>query len=58
MSKCKYYRESEIETYSPECCKGDFDIHPIDIEGDFCQMCGRKIKFKEFKAPPWGFYDE
>ena len=42
--------ESKLETYTPECCIEDGDsandIHPQDIEGDFCQFCGGKIKKK------------
>lgn len=59
MSKCKYYRESKNETYQPECCEEDggvhTDVHPADIEGEYCQMCGRKIKFKEFQKAPWAW---
>lgn len=52
MTTCKYYQESPICTYSPECCieKDGFvsnDIHPEDIEGDYCQFCGNKIQILE-----------
>ena len=53
MKKCKYYRESPIEQYTPECTGKDDAVHPQDIEGDYCQHCGRKIKFKEFTALPF-----
>lgn len=51
--KCKYYRESEIEMYTPECT-GQYDaVHPHDVEkGDYCQSCGKKIKLKEFTSVP------
>lgn len=50
--KCKYYREDEIEQYTPECAGDSTGVHPSDIEGDYCQFCGRKIKFKEFTTVP------
>lgn len=46
--KCKYYRESPIEQYTPECTGFYTSVHPDDIEGDFCPYCGRKIKLKEY----------
>jgi len=52
MSKCKYYRESEIEQYTPECTGVEYSIHPADIFGDYCQLCGKKIKFKELTKIP------
>lgn len=55
--KCNYYRESEIFKYTPDCCV-EFDssfgkklpinsVHETDIEGKFCQFCGREIELKE-----------
>lgn len=56
MPKCKYYRESQIEAYIPECCVEDGvafnDVHPDDIEGSYCQFCGGHIKLKEYKRHP------
>ena len=52
MAKCKYYRESTDETYSREC-DGD-SIHPSDAEDyKYCPNCGKKVKLKEYTAPPW-----
>ena len=50
--KCKYYRESEIEQYTTECCGNSNSVHEYDIEGKYCQFCSRKIKFKEFTKIP------
>lgn len=50
--KCKYYRESIIETYVPECTGVANDVHPQDIDGENCQHCGKKIKFKEYTSVP------
>lgn len=52
MSKCKYYRESDIEKYVPECCieYGEITntVHPYDAdEWTFCPFCGDKIKIKD-----------
>lgn len=52
MAKCKYYRESDIEQYTPSCCidsdnEPTDSMHPEDIHGAYCPFCGRKIKFKE-----------
>lgn len=52
MSKCKYYRESSMEQYVPECCIEDDEIidnaHPYDVEDwKYCPFCGRKIKLKD-----------
>jgi hypothetical protein len=58
MIKCKYYRASEIEMYTPECSDffedgfAFYHVHPSDIEGKYCQFCGGKIKFKEFTEHP------
>lgn len=56
MSHCTYYRESEMSTYIPECCVEDGfafnDVHPMDIEGKYCQHCGGKIKYKEYTRHP------
>jgi len=55
--KCKYYRESKIEQFTPSCSRVEggcavLAVHPEDIDGDFCQYCGGKIKFKEGVAHP------
>ena len=50
--KCKYYREDEITQYTPECTGNTTGVHPQDIKGDYCQYCGKKIKFKEWTTVP------
>lgn len=50
--KCKYYRRSENFTYIPECTGDSNDVHPESLDGDFCEFCGRKIKFKENTEVP------
>jgi hypothetical protein len=62
VSKCKYYRESVFLQFTPECASfesgyADLAVHDENIEGDFCQFCGKKIKFKENKPHPMQ-YDE
>lgn len=52
MAKCNYYRESPIEQYTPECTGEGEAVHPDDINGDYCQFCGKKIKFKEYTEVP------
>jgi hypothetical protein len=52
MQKCKYYSESAIEMYTPECTGDDWAVHPTDIDGDYCQFCGKKIKFKDNTKVP------
>ena len=51
--KCKYYRESPNEQYTPTCTGTSWSVHPEDIEGDFCQFCGGKIKLKEYTPIPY-----
>jgi len=48
--KCKYYREDERTQYVTTC--GREAVHEADIEGEYCQFCGNKIKFKEFTKIP------
>jgi len=50
--KCKYYRESPIETYTPECVGDSQSVHPDDTDTPRCQFCGRKIKLKEYTSVP------
>lgn len=50
--KCRYFRESEIEQYTPECTGTSNSVHPEDILGDYCQFCGKKIKLREGVPPP------
>lgn len=52
MSTCKYYRESEIYQYTPECTGQGRSVHPSDIEGNYCQFCGDKIDYKEDTEVP------
>lgn len=57
MSKCKYYREYEGDSYTPSCTGDTNSMHPEDILGEYCQFCGDKIKFKEFTKVPWELED-
>jgi hypothetical protein len=50
--KCRYYAENQLVTYTPACTGDSNDVHPESIEGDFCQFCGRKIKFMDGVTPP------
>lgn len=52
MRSCKYYRESVIEMYVPECEGVRESVHEADIEGDYCQFCGARIIFKENTPAP------
>lgn len=45
--KCKYYCESELETYTPECTGVYNYVHPDDVD-EHCRFCGKKIKLKEY----------
>ena len=51
--KCKYYRESDMEQYTPTCTGDGWSMHPADIYGDYCQFCGNKIKYKEHTPVPY-----
>ncbi len=51
--ECKYYRESPILQYTTSCEGEDSSVHEDDIEGDFCQFCGRKIKYMEYTEYPY-----
>lgn len=61
MSKCKYYREAENETFIPSCGVEngvvEIDVHPEDaMEWVYCPFCGGKIKPKNHKRHPGLFY--
>ncbi len=52
-NKCKYYRESPIEQWTPSCTGPNDAVHSYDVEkGDYCQMCGGKVKFKDYTRMP------
>lgn len=50
--ECNYYRTSPITQYQTECCGKLSAVHPSDILGEYCQYCGRKIKFNEYTKFP------
>lgn len=57
MAKCKYYRMTDLETYTPDCGVefGDvsYDVHPYDaVDYKYCPHCGRKVKLVEGKDHP------
>ena len=54
MSECIYFRPDTNCTWTPTCCVdsdgfAENDMHPQEIEGDFCQFCGGEIKFEEYR---------
>lgn len=48
---CKYYAEDNITLFEPKCREIWASIHPDDVEGEFCQFCGKKIKWLEHTSP-------
>ena len=56
--KCKYYRESDIEQYTPTCTGVGWSMHPEDIHGEYCTFCGKKIKFKDDTPVPQELLEE
>lgn len=57
MSKCRYYRKGEGETFVPSCGVEDGEVnnsvHPEDAtEWVYCPFCGGKIKLKNHKQHP------
>lgn len=49
---CKYYRSTPTEVYTTECCGDSNSVHPADIEGAYCQLCGGEINFQEYTEVP------